>query len=135
MGTITDLVVLLVALIILWVIVSIPVFIAARAVTSGRPNKVSFGSAMGATLGGAIVYVIVLYGVSILLTALVGRGGFIVALILAIVAWLAVYKSSFQVGWFGALAIAILAAIVLIVINVILALVLGVTLPSFFHPF
>jgi len=135
MGSVTNLVVLLVALIVLWVIVSIPVFIAARAVTSGRPNKVGFGSAMVATLGGAIVYVIVLYGASVLLTALVGGAGVIIALILAIVAWLAVYKSSFEVGWLGALAIAILAAIVLIIINVILVAILGVSLPSFFHPF
>jgi hypothetical protein len=133
-ATILGLIVLLIALVILWVIVSIPVFIAARAVTAGRPNKAGFGAAMGATLGGAIVYIIVLAVSVFFLKAVVGNAAFALALILAIIAWLAVYKSAFQVGWLGAIGIAILAAIVLFIMNVILVALFGVALPSFFHP-
>lgn len=135
MATLTEILVLIIALVILWVIVSIPVYIAARAVTSSRANKASFGEAMLATLGGAIVYIVVLYGVSFFLSAVIGSDAFIVALILAIIAWLAVYKGAFEVGWFGAIGIAILAAIVLFIMNVILVALFGVALPSFFHPF
>ncbi|MDG6925416.1 MAG: hypothetical protein JRN09_02565 [Nitrososphaerota archaeon] len=127
--------IVLIALIVLWVVVSIPVYIAARVVTSERPRKASFGQAMGATLGGAIVYAIVLVGASFFLSFLLGPAAVILALLLAVIAWLAVYRSVFGVGWLGALGIAILAAIVLIIINVILVALLGVQLPSFFHPF
>ncbi len=132
---IAALLVLLVALIILWAIVSIPVYIAARVVTSGRPRKATFGQAMGATLAGAIVYGIVYVLVYLFAVSVVGSSAAILALLLAVIAWLAVYRASFDVGWLGALGISILAAIVLIVMNVILAAILGVSLPSFFHPF
>lgn len=135
MTGIAELFVLLIALVILWMVVSIPVYLAARAVTSGRPKKATFGEAMGATLGGAIVYAIVLVLASVLLGAILGGLGLVLAFILAIVAWLAVYKSVFSVGWLGALGIAILAAIVLFIMNVILVALFGVALPSFFHPF
>jgi hypothetical protein len=135
MDAILALIVLIVALVILWVVVSIPVYIAARAVTSRRTEKATFGEAMLATLGGAIVYAIVLYGVSFFLSAVLGSDTFIIALILAVIAWLAVYKGAFEVGWFGALGIAILAAIVLFIMNLILVVLFGVALPSFFHPF
>ena len=135
MVSLVHLFVLLVALVILWVIVSLPVYISARIITAGRQNKAGLGSAMAATLGGAIVYVIVLYLVDFFLSALIGHDAFVFALLLAVIAWLAVYRAAFNVGWLGALGIAILAAIVLFVMNIILAALFGVSLPSFFHPF
>lgn len=135
MAGLAEIFIVLIALIILWVVVSVPVWIAARIVTSRRQNKASFGEAMGATLAGAIVYALVAIVSYFFLRVFVGGYAVILAVILAIVAWLAVYKSIFNVGWLGALAIAILAAIVLVVLNVILGLLLGVNLPSFFHPF
>jgi uncharacterized membrane protein len=134
MVSISGALILLVALIILWVVVSIPVYISARIITSGRQHKASFGSAMAATLGGSIVYFIVLSLAYLFLSALIGHDAVIVALILAIIAWLAVYKAAFDVGWLGALGIAILAAIVLFVLNVILAALFGIAIPSFFNP-
>jgi hypothetical protein len=135
MGGIIGLIVVLVALVILWVIVSLPVYFAARAVTAGRQRKATLGGAMAATLGGAIVYAIVLIGVTFFLGALIGHAAVVFALLLAIIAWLAVYRAAFDVGWLGALGIAILAAIILLVLNVILVALFGVALPSFFHPF
>lgn len=135
MAGLAELFIVLIALIILWVVVSVPVWIAARIVTSGRQKKASFGEAMGATLGGAIVYAVVALVSYVFLHLIIGGYAIILAVLLAVVAWLGVYKSIFSVGWLGALAIAILAGIVVVVLNVILGLLLGVNLPSFFHPF
>lgn len=135
MAGLVALLLLLVALVILWVIVSIPVYLAARVVTSSRANKATFGEAMVATLGGAIVYAIVLVLGSVVLGAVLGGLGVVLAFILAVLAWLGVYKSEFQTSWLGALGIAILAAVVLFVLDVILVVLFGFALPSFFHPF
>lgn len=132
MVTFFDLLVAVVALIILWIIVSLPVYAAAKIVTSG---KATLGEAMGATLGGAVVYVIVLVGVYIFVSAIFGHFGEIIAFILAFIAWLAVYRSAFHTSWLGAVGIAILAAIVIIILNIILIALLGVHIPAFFHPF
>lgn len=125
-------IVVLVALIIIWVIVSLPVYAAAKAVTSG---KATLGEAMVATLGGAIVYVIVLVGVTFFLRGILGNFAGVIAFILAFIAWLAVYKSSFETSWLGALGIAILAAIIVFIINIVLVALFGVAIPSYFHPF
>jgi hypothetical protein len=125
------LIVVLVALVILWAIVSLPVYVAAKAVTSG---KATFGKSMWATLGGAIVYVVVLVGVSFFLGALIGRAAGAFAVLLAFVAWLGFYRSIFNVGWLGAIGIAIVAAIVAFVMSVILVALFGVSLPVAFHP-
>ena len=56
--TLTSLIVTIIGLIILWIIVSIPVWLAGKAVTGG---KATFGDAMIATLVGPIVYAITLF--------------------------------------------------------------------------
>ena len=132
MVTLLEVIVVLVALIIIWVIVSLPVYAAAKAVTSG---KATLGEAMVATLGGAIVYVIVLVGVTFFLRGILGNFAGVIAFILAFIAWLAVYKSSFETSWLGALGIAILAAIIVFIINIVLVALFGVAIPSYFHPF
>jgi hypothetical protein len=131
--TIFDLLVVLIGLIILWIIVSFPVYLAAKAVTGG---KATYGEALGATLGGAIVYVVVLIGVSFFLGEVIGHyTAGVFALILAFIAWLAVYKASFETGWLGAIGIAILSAIIIYILNIILVTLFGVSIPAFFHPF
>ncbi len=132
MVTLIDLIVVLVALIVLWIIVSLPVYAAAKVVTSG---KATLGEAMAATLGGAIVYVIVLVGVDLFLSAVIGHFAGVIAFIVAFVAWLAVYRASFETSWLGAVGIAILAAIVIIIVNFFLIALFGVAIPSFFHPY
>jgi len=127
-----ELIVIVIGLIILWAIVSIPVWLAAKIVTGG---KASFGSAMAATLLGPIVYFIVLFGVDMFLGAVVGGSAFIWALILAFVAWLGMYKAAFHTGWLGALAIAVLAILVFIVLNVLLGTFFGITFPGIFPKF
>ena len=132
MVTLVDLIVLLVALIVLWIVVSLPVYAAAKIVTSG---KATLGEAMAATLGGAIVYVIVLVGLDLFLSAAIGHFAGVIAFIVAFIAWLAVYRASFETSWLGAIGIAVLAAIVIIIVNFFLIALFGVAIPSFFHPY
>jgi hypothetical protein len=129
--TLSELVIVLVALIILWVIVSIPVYFASKLVTGG---KSSFSEAMKATLGGGLVYFIVFYGVDFLLGLVLGPVALILGFILALLAWLAVYRSSFKTNWFGALGIVLVAWVFLFVLDVVLGLAFGVSFPKF-YPF
>jgi hypothetical protein len=129
--TLTDAIIVGIALIILWVIVSIPVYFAGKLVTTG---KASFGDAMAATLGGGIVYFLVFYGVDFFLGVLLGPVALIIGFILALLAWLAIYRASFDTGWLGALGIVILAWVILVVLDALLTAAFGVTLPKF-YPF
>jgi hypothetical protein len=126
--TLVGLLFLLVTLVILWIIVSIPVYFAGKAVTGG---KASFGEAMGATLGGGLAYFVVYYGVVILLGSLLGSSTALLALILAFVVWLAVYRASFETGWIGALGIVIVGWLILLILDFVLVQFFGVTFPDF----
>jgi hypothetical protein len=129
--TLTDLLIIIIALVILWIIVSIPVYIAGKIVTAG---KSTFGEAMLATLFGPIVYAIVLVGVDFLLGAIIGSGAYIWAFIFALIAWIGVYKSTFRTGWLGAIAIGILAAIIFLILGMIIAALFSVIIPRPFFP-
>lgn len=127
----TEAIIVAIALVILWIIVSIPVYFAGKLVTGG---KASFGDAMLATLGGGIVYFLVFYGVDFLLGILLGPVALVFGFILALIAWLAIYRASFDTSWFGALGIVIMAWIILIILDVVLTAIFGIRLPKF-YPF
>ncbi len=131
-GTLTGLLVLVVALVILWVVVSLPVYVAGKLVTAGRA---SFGDAMSATLGGAIGYFLVLWGGTFFLSLIMAPAtAAILSFILALIVWVAIYGASFDTSWLGGLAIAIVGWAVLIVLDLVLINVFGVALPKF-YPF
>jgi hypothetical protein len=127
----TSLLVTIIGLIILWIIVSIPVWLAGKAVTGG---KATFGEAMIATLVGPIVYAVALIIVGYLLGAVIGSTAYIIALILALIAWIWVYKASFRTGWLGAVGVAILAWIIFIVISIMFGALFGIVVPGTFFP-
>ncbi len=127
-ATVAGLIVLVIGLVILWIIVSIPVYAAGKLITEG---KAGFGQAMSATLGGELVYFLVLYGVSFFLGALLGPVVAVFALILAIVAWVAVYRASFDTGWLQALGIVAVAWVVLVLLDIFAIRIFGVGFPSF----
>ena len=129
--TLTSLLLTIVGLIILWIVVSIPVWLAGKAVTGG---KGTFGEAMIATLLGPIVYAVTLIVVDFFLGAVIGSAAYIIALILAFVAWIWVYKASFKTGWLGGIAIAILAVIFFVVISIVLGAIFGLVVPAPFFP-
>ncbi len=106
---------LIIALVIAWIIISIPVYLAAKAIV-GRRGRLS--SAMLATLAGPIVFGIVLFLGSIFAAPL-GLG--FIALLLAFLAWVWVYKSVFSTGWLQGFGIALLSIVILVVLVYILS--------------
>lgn len=129
--SLTGLLVTLIGLIILWIIVSIPVWLAGKAVTGG---KATFGDSLLATLVGPIVYFIVSFLVGFLLSSLIGSAAFVFGYILALLAWIWVFKDSFKTGWLQAIAIAILAWVIFIILSIIVGALFGIAYPAPFFP-
>jgi hypothetical protein len=119
----------IIGLLVLWIIVSIPVWIAAKILTIGR---VSFSRAMLVTALGPIVSAIVFFILAALLTAIVGDPTLpvIIGLIVALIAWIGVFKRGFHTGWLRALGIAMLAIIVFAVIGFIISLLMQIIVPE-----
>ncbi|MDQ3884416.1 MAG: hypothetical protein M3239_03110 [Thermoproteota archaeon] len=119
----------IIGLIVLWVIVSIPVWIAAKLFTLGRAK---FTRAMLVTAVGPIIYAIVFFISATLLTAAIGNLTLpvIIAFIVAFIAWIWVFKKGFDTGWVRALGIAFLAVIVFAVIGVLISLVIQAIVPE-----
>ncbi|MDV3278579.1 MAG: hypothetical protein LYZ69_08995 [Nitrososphaerales archaeon] len=123
----TDLVVLLGALLVIWVIASLPAYVAGKIVTGGRAT---LGEAMVATLGGVIVYGLTVVAVAFFLGAVIGPTAIVWGGILGFLAFLGVYKSSFHTGWLGAFAIAVVSVVVALVVNLIVGALFGVSFPA-----
>jgi hypothetical protein len=119
----------IVGLLVLWITVSIPVWISAKVLTLGRAK---FTRAMLVTAVGPAVYAIVFFISAAVLTATFGETTALVAasFVIAFIAWIAVFKKGFDTGWLRALAIAILATIVFAVIGFIITLVIQVFVPQ-----
>lgn len=123
-------VIYLIGLIVLWIIVSIPVYFAGRAV---KGKTASFGDALGATLGGVVVYYVVFFAVAFFLGAVIGSpAADAFALLLGLIAWLAVFKAAFSTGWLGAIGIVVIAWLILLVLDFFLVAAFGVRFPDFF---
>ena len=125
-----QLIIAVLVLLFVWIIVSIPAYIAGKVVAK---ENATFGKAMLATLLGPIVYVIILVATDFVLGGLLGPTGYILGIILAFIAWIGVYKVVFKTGWLGAFAVAILALVVFVVMLLIIGFFLGTFLP--FVPF
>ena len=95
----------IIGLLVVWIIVSIPVWIVAKILTLGR---VKFTRAMLVTAFGPIVYALVFFIFAALLNAIVGDPTVpvLIAFIVAFVAWIGVFKKGFHTGWLRALGIA-----------------------------
>jgi len=128
--TVPGILVTIVGLIILWIIVSIPVWLAGKVATGG---KATFGEAMLATLAGPIVYIIVTFLVDFL-GAVIGSIAFVFGFILALIAWIWVFKASFRTGWLQAILIAILAWVIFIVLSIVVGSLFGISYPAPFFP-
>lgn len=127
-NTAEGLIILAISLLILWIVVSIPVYISGEFLTGGRA---SFGEAMGATLGGSLAYVLILWAGSILLVPILGASAVVIAFVLALVVWVAIYSAAFEVGWLRAVGIVAVGWLVLIIMNAVLVSLFGVGLPKF----
>ena len=119
----------MIGLIVLWIVVSIPVYFAGRAI---KGRSTGFGQAMGATLGGVVVYYLVYLVVAFFLGAVIGPAADALALVLGLIAWLAVFRGAFQTSWLGAIGIVVIAWLILLVLDFILIAAFGVKFPDFF---
>ncbi len=129
--TVAGILATLIGLIILWIVISIPVWLAGKAATAG---KATFGDALLATLAGPIVYFIVSFLVGFFLSAAIGSTAFVFAYILALIAWIWVFKASFQTGWLQAVLIALLAWVIYIILSVVIGYLFGIYYPAPFFP-
>jgi len=116
---IPDIVGVIVGFLIAWIIISIPVWLASKLFSS----ESSFPRAMAASLLSIIVFAIIVAIFAFI--ALVVNNPFVlpIGFIVGFIGILGVYKAIFDVGWLGALGIAILAFIISVVIDLILAAV------------
>lgn len=119
----------IVGLIALWIIVTVPVWIAAKILTLG---KARFTRAMLVTAVGPIVYAIVFFVSAAVLTIALGDPVLpaVIAFIIAFIAWIGVFKKGFDTGWLRALAIAILAIAVFAIIGAIITLIMQAIVPG-----
>lgn len=119
----------IIGLVALWILVSIPVWIAAKILTLGRAK---FTRAMLVTAVGPIVYAVVFLASSAILSIAFGESGWlpIVALVIAFIAWIGVFKKGFDTGWLRALGIAILATVVFTIISIVVTLIIWAIVPN-----
>ncbi len=123
------LVVYLLGLVVLWIVVSIPVYFAGKAI---RGRSAGFGEAMGATFGGVVAYYIVYFLVAFFLGAVIGASAGVIALLLGFLAWLAVFRAAYNTSWLGAVGIVVMAWLILLVLDFLLVAAFGVSFPNFF---
>jgi hypothetical protein len=128
-GILTTIVAFLLGLLALWILVSIPVWIAAKVLTLGRAK---FTRAMLVTAVGPIVYAAVFLVSTIALSVAFGQSSWlsVLAFVIAFVAWIGVFKKGFDTGWLRALGIAILATIVFVIIGIVITLVIWTVVPG-----
>lgn len=118
----------IVGLVILWAVVSIPVWFAAKIVTVGRAR---FTRAMLVTAAGPIVYIIVFFITGAALSAALGQAlAAAAAFILAFIAWIWVFKRGFDTGWLRAFAIAVLATVVFAIAGLIITVIMRTIVPE-----
>ena len=130
LASIITVIITIVSLVIMWAIISVPVWISAKILTSGRAR---FGRAMLVTAIGPIVYALVLIiSTSFVSPALGNRLSRIMLLgaVLAFLAWIYVFKRGFETGWIRAAAIAVLAIIVFVIIGAVIALFTHLFVPN-----
>lgn len=119
----------IVGLIVLWILVSIPVWIAAKVLTLGRAK---FTRAMLVTAIGPVIYAVVFFISTIVLSLAFGDRIWLGALafVFAFIAWIGVFKKGFDTGWLRALGIAMLATVVFVVLGIIITIVIQAIAPG-----
>ncbi len=128
-GDALGIVVYLIGLVVLWIVVSIPVYFAGKAVKGGSAG---FGNALGATLGGVVAYYVVFIIIAYFLGAVIGSPANALALVAGLVVWLAVFRAAYHTSWLGAVAIVLIAWVILLVLDLLLVAAFGVKFPNFF---
>jgi hypothetical protein len=125
------LVIAIVSILIIWALVSIPIWISAKIL---MVSHTKFGHAMLVTAVGPIVYSVVLFISTLLLSSLpIGSNGFLLnwlALAVAFIAWIYIIKKGFKTGWIRALGISILAIIVFVIVGIVVTYIVQLFVPD-----
>jgi hypothetical protein len=130
MADLASIIIAIISLVIIWAIVSIPIWISAKIFSSRRA---SFGRAMLVAAAGPIVYVLVLIISTTIISLAIGdRLSLITSLgvVLAFLAWIYVFKRGFETSWIRAAAIAVVAILVFVMIGVAIASVTHLFVPN-----
>jgi hypothetical protein len=95
-------------------VLSLVLYLAGLAIVGGRRARFidAFVISLVGTILSTVFFLFIPYG--------------LVALLLNILVWLLLIKSLYKTGWFGAIAVGILAIIIFLVVTVILALLFGI---------
>jgi len=109
-----------VALVLGWVFASLAVYFAGRVVAG---QKATLAASFVITLVGPILVALVGFTTVFIF----GSISPLIGLLLALLAWLWLVKSMFNVGWLAAFGVSILAVFMFIVVVLLVSLVLGVT--------
>jgi hypothetical protein len=120
-SSILFIVIAIASLFILWVIVSIPVWISAKIL---RAKQAKFTSAMLVTAFGPIIYGIVYFVSTRILSSVLsptGNSVNMIGIVIAFIAWIYVFKRGFKTGWIRALGITIVAIVVFVIIGIIIS--------------
>ncbi|MUM65689.1 hypothetical protein D1867_10640 [Acidianus infernus] len=110
---------LIIGFLVAWIIVSIPVWLAAKVFNS----RSSFLRAMAASLLAIIVFEIIVAIFIFIAFVIPNPIIVLIGFIIAIIGVLGVFKGVFDVSWLGAFGIAVLAFIIAIIINFVLTAV------------
>jgi hypothetical protein len=124
----TGIIIFIAGLIFLWISISTPVYFAGKFI---KGTLASFGDAMGATLGGTIVYFLTFYIIAISLNTFLGIAATILGFDLAIIVWIIVYRRIFSSSWLGALGMVIASWLLLYLLDLSLIQIFGVSFPNF----
>ncbi len=128
--TVVGLLIYTVGFLIIWVILSIPVYLMGKFVTGGGST---LGDAMVATLFGSIVYIAIFFALGFL-GAFNVSAAYVAGLAWAFLAWVYVFKASFRTGWSQALVIGVFAIGVFALLGFVFSMLLGVLVPVPFFP-
>lgn len=132
-GTAATLVVIILTIIVAWIIISIPIYIAAKIISR---KHTTFGKAMLAAIVAPLVTFIFFFLVTAGLALFIGAFAVILGFIVAIIILSYVYASIFDTGLFGGFAIAVLGTIITYVVSFLVAVLIGVPIvfsPAAFH--
>lgn len=120
-------------LVVLWFLVSMPVYLCAR--RTKVPVGGLLGQSVGATVMGAVAYEGVIVGSTILYGEIIGQGETvgIVALAGAGLVWFLFFRRSLKLGWNVAIALSAFVGALFVCMSWILGDFLGLSLPALFQ--
>jgi hypothetical protein len=133
-SSILFIVITIVSILILWAIVSVPVWISAKILNA---KQAKFTRAMLVTAFGPIIYGIVYFASTRILSSVLSTDGNqvnMIGIVIAFIAWIYVFKRGFKTSWIRALGITIAAIVVFVIIGIIISTTISHTQPQLSPP-